>query len=201
MNEEKSPDRAIVFIDGNNLYHRLKDRGWKTWIDVGKLAKRLAGNRTLTQIYYYNAPPPGSKPHTKRGNEYLSQVKRTPKLTFRRAWLQPTQRVDEYGPYQSYREKGGDTALSTDLVSLAADDKFDVAVIVSNDGDYAPAARAVRDNYGKCVEVVYFEGCRPFAMESCSLMRAFRRSFITEYDYIRPRKQSHRQPRRKPHRG
>ena len=200
MNEEKSPDRAIVFIDGNNLYHRLKEREWKTWIDVGQLAKRLVGNRTLVNIYYYNAPPPGGKPHTKKGNEYLSQVKKTPKLIFRLTWLRPTPKADEYGHYQSYREKGGDTALSSDLVSLAADDKFDVAVIVSSDGDYAPAVSIVRDNYGKSVEVVYFEGNRPFAMELCSLMRAFRPGFVTEYEYKRSRKQSRGQPHRKPRR-
>lgn len=188
MKEENSEERAIVFIDGNNLYHRLKERGWKTWIDIGKLSERLVGNRTLRHIYYYNAPPPGGKLHTKKGNEYLAQVKRTPNLTFRLAWLQPENRSDEYGAYKSYREKGSDTSLSTDLVSQAADDEFDVAVIVSNDGDYAPAAHAVRDDYGKCVEVVYFEGSRPFAMESCSLMRAFRRNFVTEYDRKRPRR-------------
>lgn len=197
MNEEERVDRVVVFIDGNNLYHRLKERGWKTWIDVGKLAGRLVGNRTLTHIYYYNAPPPGGKLHTKRGNEYLSQVKKTRNLTFRYAWLQQEQRVDEYGAYQAYKEKGGDTALSSDLISLAADDKLDVAVIVSNDGDYAPAARVVHDNYRKCVEVVYFEGSRPFAMESCSLMRAFRRNFVTEYDYKRPRRRSYTRPRRR----
>jgi len=41
MDEENNPERAIAFIDGSNLYHRLKERGWKTWIDVGKLAKKL----------------------------------------------------------------------------------------------------------------------------------------------------------------
>ena len=100
MIEEESVDRAIVFIDGNNLYHRLKEKGWKTWIDVGKLSKRLVGKRTLKHIYYYNAPPPGGKPHTEKGNEYLSQIKRTKNLTFRQAWLQQTERVDEYGTYK-----------------------------------------------------------------------------------------------------
>lgn len=89
---------------------------------------------------------------------------------------------NKYGSYQSYVEKGGDTALTTDLVSLAASDEYDVAIIVSNDGDYAPAARAVRDIYGKSIEVVYFEGSRPFAMESLARMRAFRQGYLKEYD-------------------
>jgi uncharacterized LabA/DUF88 family protein len=185
--EDNNLDRAIVFIDGNNLYHRLKEQGWGTWIDVGKLAQKVVGQRTLVHIYYYNAPPPGGKRFTKKGNDFLSLVQKTPNLTFRRSWLRGIQKVDEYGTYQAYQEKGGDTALSTDLVSAAADNQFDVAIIISNDGDYAPAAHKVQDVYRKRVEVIYFEGRRPFAMESCSLMRSFRRSFI-EDDYTRPNK-------------
>lgn len=191
----EKPQRAIVFIDGNNLYHRLKDSGWKTWIDVGHLARKIVGNRLLVQIYYYNAPPPGGRPHTQKGNEYLAQVKKTPNLTFRQSWLQATQKADEYGPYHSHKEKGGDTALSTDLIALAAADEFDVAVIVSSDGDFAPTARIIRDDYGKCVEVIYFEGRKPFAMESCALMRCFRYAFIAQED-AEPSHDSHRHSRR-----
>jgi uncharacterized LabA/DUF88 family protein len=180
MDDNIKSARAMVFIDGNNLYHRLKERGWKTWIDIGSLSQRIVGQRSLVGIYYYNAPPPGGKAHTLKGNEYLAQVKKVPNLTFRKAWLQSTKRADEHGPYQSYVEKGGDTALSTDLVSLAAQDKFDVAIIVSNDSDYAPSAHAIAREYGKSVEVVYFAGSRPFAMESCSLMRQFRPGFVSE---------------------
>ena len=175
-------DRAIVFIDGNNLYHRLKERGWRTWINIGSLSKRVVGERELVHIYYYNAPPPGGRSYTKKGNEYLSQVRATPNLTLRQARLQSTQKTDEYGPYQSYVEKGADTALSTDLVVQAASNAFDIAIIISNDGDYEPTVRTIRDAFGKSVEVVYFTGSRPFAMESCALMREFRKSFLREYD-------------------
>ena len=187
----------MVFIDGNNLYHRLKERSWKTWIDIGSLAQRIVGQRSLIGIYYYNAPPPGGKAHTLKGNEYLAQVKKVPNLTFRKAWLQPTEKVDEYGIYQSHREKGGDTALSTDLVLLAAQDKFDVAIIVSNDSDYAPSAHAIVRQYGKSVEVIYFKGSKPFAMESCSLMREFRPGFVSE---LAPRGKGRRKKRKLRHR-
>ncbi len=186
MDEDVPVERVIVFVDGNNLYHRLKERGWPTWNNIGKLAERIVGpHRKLVHIYYYNAHPPGGKSHTTKGNEYLAEVQRTPNLTFRRAWLQPTSKVDEYGSYPSYREKGADTSLSTDLTALAADDEMDVVVIVSSDGDFAPAATIAHDKYGKAVEVIYFEGSRPFAMESCSLMRQFRQSFLVECDHNR----------------
>lgn len=180
MNEEYITERAMVFVDGNNLYHCLKDNGWRTWTDIGLLAERLVGDRTLVHIYYYNAPPPVNKPHTDKGNAYLSHVKRTPNLTFRYSWLQSTQKADNYGVYQSYQEKGCDTAITADVVFLAAKDEYDVVIIVASDGDYAPATKTVT-SLGKSVELVYFPGRKPFVMESLCLMRAFRSGYAVPY--------------------
>lgn len=186
MEEElSSSERVMVFIDGNNLYHRLKENGWKTWIDIGLLAKRLAGNRMLNHIYFYNVHPPGNEPKTEKTNEYYARVKNTPNLTFTYSWLQPILKADEYGSYKSYREKGGDTAITADLVSLAAKDEYDTAIIVASDGDYAPAAKILKE-YHKSVEVIYFQGCKPFVMESYALMRAFRPGYAIPYDSTPP---------------
>jgi len=204
MDEEYHTGRAMVFVDGNNLYHCLKEKGWRTWTDIGLLAERLVGNRTLVHIYYYNAPPPSNKPHTEKGNAYLSRVKRTPNLTFRYSWLQSTQKADEYGVYQSYQEKGCDTAITADVVSLAAKDEYDVAIIVASDGDYAPATKTVT-SLGKSVELVYFPGRKPFVMESLCLMRVFRPGYAVPYDseppprmpFKRTHKKSPKRSRRK----
>lgn len=181
METHNNVERAIVFIDGNNLYHRLDERGWRTKINMGHLASKLAGDRTLVHIYYYNAPPPGEEEYTQEANEYYSYIRRTPNLTFRLAWLQSIKMVDEYGEYKSYREKGSDTSLTADLISLAAKDYFDVAIIVSNDGDYAPAAKMVKEDYGKQIEVVYFAETKPFVMEKYCLMRLIRSGYLVGY--------------------
>lgn len=194
--EEYDTERVMVFVDGNNLYHRLKEKGWRTWTDIGLLAKRLVGNRTLVHIYYYNAPPPGDKPHTERSNAYLSRVKKTPNLTFRFSWLQSTKKADEYGVYQSYQEKGCDTAITADVVSLAAKNEYDVAIIVASDGDYAPAAKTVA-SLGKSVELVYFPGRKPFVMEPLALMRAFRPGYAVPYDSEPPRQMPYKQTHKK----
>jgi len=180
--EESRVARAIVFIDGNNLYHCLKEKEWRTQTDIGLLAKRLVGNRSLVHIYYYNAPPPGNKFYTESANVYLSRVKSTPNLTFRASWLQSIRKADEHGGvYQTYLEKGCDTAITADVVYLAAQNEYDVAIIVASDGDYAPATKTVA-NFGKSVELVYFRGRRPFVMESLALMREFRPGYAVPYD-------------------
>ena len=177
--------RVMVFIDGNNLYHGVKARDWGSWIDIGKLAKKVVGQRDLVHIFYYNAPPPGGKTYTEKANAYLAFVQKTPNLTMRKSRLQGITKADEYASYQSYVEKGADTALSSDLVLQAAKNTFDTAIIISSDGDYEPAVRTIRDEYEKFVEVIYFEGSRPFVMESCSLMRKFRKSYVDD-NYIEP---------------
>jgi uncharacterized LabA/DUF88 family protein len=176
-------ERVAVFIDGNNLYHSLKAKDWKCWVDIGSLADRLAGQRELVHIYYYNAPPPKHKPYAEAANKYYDQVKKTPDLTFTPSRLQATEKKDEYGTYKTYIEKGADTALSTDLVVGAAEDLYDTAIIVSNDGDYAPVVEKIKERYEKYVEVAYFKGSRPFVMDSVALMRELRKGHLVEYDY------------------
>lgn len=48
-------------------------------------------------------------------------------------------------PYSVKVEKGVDTAIVTDLLSLAWQDAFDIAVIVSSDADFVPAAQNLLD--------------------------------------------------------
>jgi len=51
-----SPLRAIVFIDGANLYHALKTAGHRAnRIDPYKVAKKLVEFRTLVEMRYYIA--------------------------------------------------------------------------------------------------------------------------------------------------
>jgi len=53
-------------------------------------------------------------------------------------------------------EKGIDIMLATDLLHFAWNNLYDVAILVSGDGDYAYALQAAK-NMGKHVEVAYFE--------------------------------------------
>ena len=191
-NIDQPRHRVIVFIDGNNLYHRLKDRGWPTWISIGNLAKRLAGgNRELVRTYYYNAQPPSGAKHEARGRAYLAIATGAPNIVTRWSRLQPIMKTDENGQYRTYIEKGADTAITADMVQCAAANECDIAILVSNDGDFAPPAETLRD-YGKQVEVIYFKQNRPFVMENIAHMREFRQSFLQEMD---PPRKSRRKPR------
>ena len=191
---DDASDRVMVFIDGNNLYHGLKSCGWPTWISLGKFAQRSAGGRRLVGAHYYNALPPVGSPKERAGHAFLAQLTGAPDLRFHGSRLQAVQKYGAEGPYQSHVEKGADTALTADLVTYAFRNEFDVAIIVSSDGDFEPPARQVRELH-KRVEVMYFKGRRPFVMEEIALMREIRRSLFVEMDKRRPsRKPRPRRP-------
>ncbi len=48
-------ERAMIFIDGSNLYHSLKNHFRRTDLDIGRFCNRLLGRRQLIRIYDYNA--------------------------------------------------------------------------------------------------------------------------------------------------
>ena len=53
---EASATRAVVFIDGANLYASLKASGvWANRIDPYKVARKLVESRTLVEVRYYIA--------------------------------------------------------------------------------------------------------------------------------------------------
>ena len=51
-------------------------------------------------------------------------------------------------------EKGVDVALAVDMVTFAAKNQYDTAILVSGAGDFAPAVQAVKD-FGRHVEIAY----------------------------------------------
>jgi uncharacterized LabA/DUF88 family protein len=56
-------DRAVVFVDGNNWYHSLRDAGVtdQLRLDHAKIAAKLAGPRTWTATRYYVGQMPQSE--------------------------------------------------------------------------------------------------------------------------------------------
>ena len=59
------------------------------------------------------------------------------------------------GGKPEFTVKGDDIYLSTDMVSLAYENIYDTAVLVSGDGDFVPAIKRVQ-KLGKKVENAYF---------------------------------------------
>jgi uncharacterized LabA/DUF88 family protein len=143
-------DRVAIFIDGSNLYHALESNCRRHDLNFAEFAIKLCGSRRLFRTYYYNVlQSPAQRPDSHRDQqEFLDILRKTPYLEVRLGSTKLVQGVPV--------EKGIDIMLATDLLYFAWHDFYDVAVLVSGDGDFAYALQAVK-NMGKHAEVAYFE--------------------------------------------
>ena len=157
-----NPTRIAVFIDNSNVYKYLNelrkaDKEWICLYDPSKLAKKLAGDRTLVAIYFYCTPPPSQMLKTQNGKEkysiqtkYYTEIQKLAGVEVRFGSLQ--------GSGGALKEKNLDTRLTADMISMAAQNMFDTAILVSNDGDYISALEPTKNTFGKKIEILYFKG-------------------------------------------
>ena len=150
-------NRVMVFIDGMNLYHSLKDHGIRTDIDFYKFSLKLAGDDRLIRTYYYNAPYDQKHEPKRYGDQqrFFGILHRTPYLTLKLGRLIPRA--------WTYIQKGVDTRLSTDILTNAFKGNYEVAVLVSGDGDFEPVLEGVKEA-GKNIVIATFDIGQSYAL-------------------------------------
>ena len=90
--------------------------------------------------------------HSGQSNDHQRRVERNRHLDLMHAGVEP-----KYVPMsQEQGEKGVDIALAIDALQVGLEDKIDIAVLVTGDGDFVPLARALMKN-GIRVATVYFQ--------------------------------------------
>ncbi len=144
--------RVCVFIDGSNFYHGLVHNIGKTNVDFNKVSLALCTpQRELIRTYYYNAPV------NKEDNEemYKSQQRFFDRLRNLNDFQVRLGRLEHRDG--GVIEKGVDIYLAVDMLRYAFNNIYDVAVLVSSDGDFSEAVNAVKE-LGKHVEYVHFAG-------------------------------------------
>lgn len=152
--------KVCVFIDGSNFYHACRQNLGRTDVNLGAFSELLVGpSRVLVRTYYYTCPlPPDAENSARKGQQgFLNALRRTPYLEVRFGKLV---RRDVHcsacgHSHQRYQEKGVDMRIGVDMLALASKDLYDVAVLVTGDGDLVEAVRAVKD-LGKHVELATF---------------------------------------------
>ena len=151
--------RLMIFIDGSNFYHSVKDTFGLFHEEVEnadifrKMIEFLKGERLLVAVYYYNAPlDRGHNEDTYwKQQAFFAQLRNIPGVQVVLCTMRKSK--DKDGKCE-YRVKGDDIHLGIDMVSFAYENQYDVAVLVSGDGDFKPAINKVR-KLGKEVENAY----------------------------------------------
>ena len=155
MPAEPDIKRAISFIDGQNLYRHAKDAFGHHHpnYDPRLLADAVCAERGWVNhgIRFYTGVPSvdraptwhgyWTKRLTAMGRSGIAVTSRPLRYRVERIRL-PDGTVHEL-PVE--REKGIDLRLGLDIVSMARNGEFDVAIVFSQDQDLAEVAREVRD--------------------------------------------------------
>ena len=142
--------RAMIFIDGSNLYHVLKQNTDKHDLDYKRFSEKLTGDRELIRTYYYNIrqESPDNPRLAENQDRFLKALYETDYLEVKLGiWK---------ARGQTMVEKGVDVMIASDLIMHAYEDHYDIAILVSGDADFYPAMQAVKD-IGKQVEVAAFD--------------------------------------------
>lgn len=150
------PDRVVVFVDWQNLYHGAKraffgGRGkgtdgqvWPDQIaDIICAKKPPGGNRTVEQVRVYRGVASAEEDLVANAaaRQQIAAWERYPHVdVFPHTLKRMTSRCPECGVVsERLGEKGVDVNLATDLIDLAHERHYDIGVVVSTDTDFEPA--------------------------------------------------------------
>ncbi|MBI2626513.1 MAG: NYN domain-containing protein [Candidatus Nealsonbacteria bacterium] len=161
-------ERVIIFLDGSNFYHRLKDSelGFKQLLDFDyrKFAEWLAHGRIMVDCIYYVGLVRKEVGNTKSEKLVRDQQKLFANLQ-KQGWTVKIGYMMKHD--KDYKEKGVDVKLAVDILDMAYRDRYDAAIVVSSDTDLIPAIIRVKE-IGKAVEHIGFSHRPSFAMQRYS---------------------------------
>ncbi len=131
---------VAVFVDVANIFYAAKAAGID--IDYITLLKSATANRDFVRAYAYT----GLDPENENQRQFHAFLARS-------GYKVVSKDIRKYG--DGRMKANLDIELVVDMMRLA--EKLDVAVVVSGDGDFAPAIAAVQQK-GVRVEVISFRG-------------------------------------------
>jgi len=144
-------ERITIFIDNSNIFKGFRKYNIK--VDYEKLKNLITRNRELHGIFLYEgAVYPMSSEKKRWYNELTDQSGYVIKASF--------DKIAASGAI----EKKVDINISIDIISLAYEDTYDTAVLVSSAGDFVSIVKKVKE-LSKIVEVWAFKYSLAYALK------------------------------------
>ncbi|RLG15447.1 NYN domain-containing protein [Candidatus Pacearchaeota archaeon] len=184
MENCKDKEKIMIFIDGSNHYKLVKELfdGSKRSFDFNfeKFVKGLAKNRKIVRVYYYTAPLDRKKDKETYAKQqrFFEKLRKIPNFKLELV-LCRMQKVKIDGKI-CYQVKEDDIHLAVDIVKLAYNNAYYIAVLVSSDGDFVPAVNAVQE-IGKFIENMGFPNKFSWHLrQQCDNFVKLRKNFLEE---------------------
>lgn len=135
--------RAAFFVDGSNFFkHCEKLQIYAYQLKWDELLQDLAMGRGIEYAYYYDAPKHQDQvpEQAARQQQFFSILRQIPWMEIRLGRLE--RRTDKRG-FDRLIEKGVDVRIAVDMVIGAMRNRYDVAYLLSADGDFSYVVREV----------------------------------------------------------
>lgn len=155
---------TIVYIDGFNLYFGAVQFTACKWLNVHELCTRiLQKHHVIKAIKYFTADVSGSQDPGApiRQSAYLRALATIPNLEIIKGHFLAHARYAQLAAdpkvlveVMKTEEKGSDVNLATAMLVDGFTNKYDCAVVISNDSDLAMPLDVVRNLFGKRIGVI-----------------------------------------------
>ena len=159
--------RTNIYVDGFNLYYGALRKTHYRWLNLDALFKLLLPKNAIQDIKYFTAlvsARPNDPTQPQRQQLYLRALGTLPSVSVHLGHflvhevmmplvVAPGQ-PQQYAKVIKTEEKGSDVNLATHLLHDAHMNRFDIAVVVSNDSDLLGPIKIVRNELGKKVGVL-----------------------------------------------
>lgn len=151
--------RTYVYVDGFNLYNRLVKNTPYKWLNIKLLVEMIVKRAEVEQIRYFTArvePRPSDQFIAARQEVYFRALRTIPGMvihdegsfqTHPRSMplVNPQPGMSKFATVIRTEEKGSDVNLASYLLMDGFKQRYEQAVVISNDSDLATPIRMVRD--------------------------------------------------------
>jgi uncharacterized LabA/DUF88 family protein len=178
--------KTNVYVDGFNLYYGALRKSSHKWLNLRRLCELLLRpENEIVEIKYFTArviARPNDPGQPTRQQMYLRALRTLPGLSIHYGhFLSHPVRMPLVVPVRGQRyvdvikteEKGSDVNLATHLLHDAHRERFEVAVVISNDSDLVEPIKIVRRELRKKVGIL-----NPYQKQSVELRK--------NSDFLRP---------------
>jgi uncharacterized LabA/DUF88 family protein len=153
-------ERVLGFVDGFNLYFGLRAAGYKPllWLDISKLVSNLCKpHQTCMGVNYFTARINGPGPKHDRQKTLLEAYETLTDCKVHFGIYQSSSRICSScgAQWNQSSEKMTDVNIAVEMMSAAALNEFDTALLVSADSDLAPAVQKTIQLFGKRVVIAF----------------------------------------------
>lgn len=173
-------ERAAFYVDGSNFFkHCERLRIYSHQIEWDVFLEDLANGRQIEFANYYDAPRKQDAGHEGyiKQQQFFEHLKLIDWIELRLGRLE--YRRDKTTGVKVLVEKGVDTRIAADMVRGAAQDLYDVAYLLSADGDFSYVVKDVQ-SFGKRV-IVATPGTSYHLTEAADVFIHLRRETLREF--------------------